>query len=117
MDTFATCILRAAKAGHDLTVRQLALLHVAAVTPSDQDRQLFELAKTLHVARPILHRASAKMVDLGFMERSHLPGDRRTCVLTVTREGHRFIMDILGEPVPPAQSKSKKRRTEARPAA
>lgn len=113
MDTFTDCALRAAKAGHDLTVRQLALLLVAARTNSEHDRQLFELANTLAVARPILHRASAKMVDLGYMERSHLPGDRRTCVLTVTKAGFLFIKNLHGIPVVEPADERRPRRKKA----
>lgn len=92
--SFTDVLIRAAQSENDWTCRQLALLVLVADTKSDFDRQLGELAAVLTLTKPVVHRASEKLVGLGYLQRSKIPGDNRTCVLTVTKAGQRFIMDL-----------------------
>jgi DNA-binding MarR family transcriptional regulator len=111
--TFTDTIVAASKLQHEMTVRQLAVLMVCARTEDQRERQIHALADFFETSRPVIHRASSNFVDMGFMSRSQIPGDRRTCVLTVTRAGHRFIQEIEGQPVVAKESRSAKRRAEA----
>lgn len=101
MPSFLDCLRRAAATDHDLSVRQLVILLTCAKQPSPRDRQVHVLETTLGFSRPVISRAGAKLVGMNppMMHRSELPEDRRTCVLTVTTAGHRFIQEVLGEPV------------------
>lgn len=117
MRTFTDCVIAVTKYEHDLTFRQVAVLAECARTVPEEDRQIHSLATLFSFSRPVISRAADKLEEIGYVERSSLAHDRRTCVLSVTKKGHRFLLDVQGQPVPAVESKSRKRRAEARVAA
>lgn len=102
------CFALVASSDHDFSCRQIVILLRCGCTESAFDRQIHTLARELGYSRPVVSRAAQKLIGASYIERAELPGDRRTCVLSVTREGHRFIQTILGEP----ETRSPKRRRE-----
>ena len=83
---------------HDFSVRQIGVLLTCAETEGSFDRQVHRLADKMVLSRPVICRAADRLEDAGFIERQGLPGDKRACVLQVTKRGHQFIQQIYGEP-------------------
>lgn len=97
MNDFADYVIRVTKTGHDFTFRQIAILMICSREDDPEKRQVRELAGALGTARAIITRASDRLVEASLASRSELPGDRRTCVISVTPAGRKFIAHILGE--------------------
>ena len=97
MHDFADCVIRVTKTDHDFTFRQIAVLMICAREDNPAERQVLKLAASLEKPRPIISRAADRLVEAGLAVRSELPNDRRTCVISVTPDGRRFISHILGE--------------------
>lgn len=112
MPTFLDGLMVVASSSHDFSVRQVALLFLCDRVESAADRQVLRLAKDLELSRPVLSRAASRLEEAGYIERSKLANDDRTCVLTVTRAGKRFIAQILGQPTPAEPAKPKRRRAD-----
>ena len=99
MQTFTDCIIRAAKSEQDFSTRQIAILMILEQTEDEYDRQIHTLATLLGFKRPVISRTGDRLVEAGFVSRSSIPGDKRTCVLTITKAGVRFVQHVLGEGV------------------
>ena len=113
MRSFLQSLLVVTDSPHDFTARQVALLFVCHENVMAESRQVHRLAAEMGMSRPVIVRAADRLEEAGFLERSTLPGDRRTCVLSVTRAGERFVADVLGLPMPVAGAKPRRRRTDA----
>jgi DNA-binding MarR family transcriptional regulator len=109
MLSFSEAIVRLAYAYPDMTLRQAAILFHAAKITDETARQVHKLANHFGWFRPVISRAGDRLESYGLIERGQIAGDRRTCVFTVTRSGHRAIQKALDEP----ETKSPKRRKEA----
>ena len=76
------------EAGTDLSPSQTAALATierrGPLTPS-------ELASIERVQRPTATRVVARLEEAGLVERAADPGDRRSCLLSVTAEGHDLL--------------------------
>ena len=97
MSDFATTILRLCRAGNDLTIRQAGLailLHQNRDTP--EQRQTKSLAAQIGGPRSMITRGADMLEGQGYARRSQLPGDRRSCVLTLTTEGEKFVRELVG---------------------
>jgi DNA-binding MarR family transcriptional regulator len=97
---FLDFVTRITQSPYDFSVRQVATLLVCAETISSADRQTHRIAEALNFSRPVVCRATDRLEEAGFIERQELPGDRRACVLAVTKSGHQFIQMIYGEKTP-----------------
>lgn len=102
-------LLRFATDGLDLSGRQGGVLLLCRLREtSPHDRQVKSLAETLGWAKPVISRAADKMVEMGLLSRSQIPGDRRSCVLSITTKGRKLLTAILeGKPAPARRSRAK----------
>jgi DNA-binding MarR family transcriptional regulator len=77
------------KDGHDLTMRQLAvLLEIYLVPPPHTVRGL---AATLNVTKPVITRALDTLGDLGLVDRVRDDLDRRSVIVKRTVSGALFL--------------------------
>lgn len=102
-EEFLDGVTRVARSGHEVTFRQAAILLHCERTRDAVDRQINSLATFFGFSKPVVSRAADRLVEFDLVRRSELPGDRRTCVLTITAAGVRFICEMMAEPAPRAR--------------
>lgn len=73
----------------DLTNRQMAMLMLVTWTPGPHTVR--SLAQELLVAKPVITRATDRLVQLGFVKRRRDPEDKRVVLITGTGEGLVFL--------------------------
>lgn len=93
MPEMADVIFNAAKECPELTVRQIAVM-ILCGRGTAESRQVKTLADKINAAKPIVSRAGEKLCDLGYLTRSEIQGDRRTCVLSLTEKGASFLAKL-----------------------
>jgi DNA-binding MarR family transcriptional regulator len=85
-------ILAMIRSGEKMRIRQQALLILLHRKATDEPaRQIKELADDLRVSKPDVTRHANALEVRGFVRRSHFGVDHRTCVLTLTPAGVRFV--------------------------
>src|ERR1035437_2854392 len=85
-------ILAMVRSGEKMRIRQQALLILLHRNAAhDPARQIKELADDLRVSKPDITRQANALDVRDFVRRSHFGADHRTCVLTLTPSGVRFV--------------------------
>lgn len=83
-------LVAASTKARDLTLRQLALLELAAFDGTE-----VRLASTgLAMSRPACTRAADRLTDEGLLKRQPILGDRRRALLVATKKGKSLIEEI-----------------------
>jgi DNA-binding MarR family transcriptional regulator len=77
------------RAGHDLTLRQLAV--VLTLHLSDDPQTVRGLARHLRVSKPVVTRAFDRLSEVGLMRRKVAPLDRRSVVAVRTEAGQAMV--------------------------
>ncbi|API58898.1 hypothetical protein BSL82_05875 [Tardibacter chloracetimidivorans] len=92
MGDLASMSLACIKAGvpSDLTMRQLALLHVV----SSGRQQVRDLAKTLGVSKPVITRAVNSLAESRLVEREPDPADGRNVLIAIRPDGKWLLEQI-----------------------
>lgn len=85
------------RTNRDFTARQVAILRLCQTSRREADRQVKELSATLGISKPVTSRAADKLEDEGYLTRSIMGEDRRTCVLTLTAAGKKLMSDIASD--------------------
>lgn len=104
---FDRTILALCRAGQDLTSRQLGMLILCREAKRPEERQVNVIADNMRVSKPAITRAADRLEKDGFLTRAKLPGDKRTCVLTLTVLGVNYFADLMetARPLDPARRK------------
>lgn len=74
----------------DLTLRQLAILELAATGGTEVRLASLDL----NISKPACTRASDRLVDEGLLQRKPINGDRRRALLVATAKGGLLIDQI-----------------------
>jgi DNA-binding MarR family transcriptional regulator len=77
------------KAVPDYSVRQMALLF--AVDGEFAGHSTFDIARHLHLSKPVVQRAIARLEADGLMVRKRVKGDARLVALHLTAAGRRHV--------------------------
>lgn len=77
----------------DLTNRQMGLLMLVTWTPGPHTVR--GTAQEMLVSKPVITRATNRLVELGLVRRRHDPDDRRSLLLTGTGEGLAFLQRLI----------------------
>lgn len=113
--TFSDTIIALARSDMDFSVRQIAVLLVCQSESEPKERQIKSISERLNVAKPIIVRAADKLAEHkpSLVGRSQIVGDRRTCVLTLTKAGRAMADDLNPSGAPAMAPKSGKNRVAA----
>lgn len=87
-ETFFTTALAIVREGADLSLRQVALLHLVAVNPG---RSVKDHADHMAVAKPAVTRAVDRLTALGYTKRPVAAADRRQVAITLTAAGEKLV--------------------------
>lgn len=79
-----------AKVHPNMTCRQMAILAMMAAHPGVSVRHI---AKALNVPKPVVTRASDKLLEIGLIYRSTSPLDRRQVELSASKSGFKLLRD------------------------
>jgi DNA-binding MarR family transcriptional regulator len=113
MRRFLQSVLEVAAYERELTFRQVAVLGLCVEVAQPVERQIHAIASYLAVSRPVVSRAADVLEEAGLVKRGVLDSDKRTCVLTVTRDGQKFWARITGEPALVSAPRRRKPETYA----
>lgn len=91
MSSLHTSLLRLARGGNDLTVRQLCVLLECRGAP----RTVRSLAESINISKPAITRAVDKLQELGYLERREDPDDRRSVLISLRKPGMTFTTSLV----------------------
>jgi DNA-binding MarR family transcriptional regulator len=77
----------------DPTARQLCLLLGVVKT----QQTVRGMAADLNISKPAISRAADRMAEIGYLVREEDKTDRRSVLLTITKQGKAFLKEIMAE--------------------
>jgi DNA-binding MarR family transcriptional regulator len=95
--SFNDGVLNLVQGGTDITMRQMGVaILLSARRAEPEARQVKVLARDLRLSRPAVTRGLDGLAREGYAKRGKLPGDKRSCIATLTAKGERFLAGLVG---------------------
>lgn len=91
MAEFKKTVLNLVRGGTVFSLRQIGLLLLLKQNKTPYGRQVGVIADEMRLAKSAITRGADGLSEMGLIERGELPEDRRSCFLTLTPAGEKFV--------------------------